>query len=45
MGVVFCLFFKIGLCSTISFKRSRRELSIDMAENRSTIENKGVIRI
>ena len=28
---VFWLFFEIGLCSAISFKRSRRELSIDVA--------------
>jgi len=28
----FWLFFKIGLCSAISFERSRRELSIDGAE-------------
>jgi len=36
---VFWLFFKIGLCSAISFKRSRRELSIDVAEHRSTLKN------
>ena len=29
----------------ISFKRSRRELSIDVAEHRSILENKGVERI
>jgi len=34
MWNVFRLFFKIGLCSAISFKRSRRELSIDVAEHR-----------
>jgi len=28
----FLLFFKIDLCSAISFKWSRRELSIDVAE-------------
>jgi len=33
------LFFKIGLCWAISFKRSRRELSIDMAEHGSTMKN------
>jgi len=42
---VFSLFLKIGLCSTISFKRSRRELSIDVAEHKSTLKNKGVVRI
>jgi len=38
---VFWLFFKMGLFSALSFKRSRRELSIDVAEPRSP-ENKGV---
>jgi len=35
------LFFKIRLCSAIpvSLKRSRRELSIGMAENRSTLKD------
>jgi len=33
------LFFKIGLCSAVSFKRSRRELSIDVAEHRSMLKN------
>jgi len=33
------LFFKIGLCSAISFKRSRRELSIDVAEHRPMLKN------
>ena len=42
---VFWLFFKIGLRSTMSFKRSRRELSTDVAENRSILKNKGVVRI
>ena len=32
---IFWLFFKIGLLSAISLKRSRRELSIDVAEHRS----------
>jgi len=31
--------FKIGLCSAISFKRSRRELSIDVAEHRPMLKN------
>jgi len=35
----------IGVCSATSFKRSRRELSIDVAENRSILKNKGVVRI
>jgi len=35
---VFWLFFKIDLCSAISFKRSRRELSIDVAEQRSILK-------
>ena len=29
----------IDRCSAISFKRSRRELSIDVAEHRSTLKN------
>jgi len=29
----------VGLCSAISFKRSRRELSTDVAEQRSTLKN------
>jgi len=32
-GYVFWLFFKIGLLSAISFERSRRELSIDVAQH------------
>jgi len=32
------LFSKVGLCSAISFKRSRRELSIDVAEHRSMLK-------
>ena len=39
------LVFKIGVCTAISFKRSRRELSIDVAEHRSILKNKGVERI
>ena len=31
---VFWVFFQIGLCSAILFKRSRRELSIDVAQHR-----------
>ena len=38
-------FFKIGLCSAISFKRSRRELSVDVAEHRSILKSKGEERI
>jgi len=36
---VFWLFFDIGLCSAISFKRFRRELFIDVAEHRSKVKN------
>jgi len=36
---VFGLFFMAGLCSAISFKRSRRELSIDVAQHRSILKN------
>jgi len=36
---VFWSFFKIDICSATSFKRSRRELSIDMAEHRFILEN------
>ena len=36
---VFWLFFKIGLRSAISFKRSRGELSIDVAEHRYMLKN------
>jgi len=36
---VFWLFFKIGLCSAISFGRSWRDLSIDVAEQRSKLKN------
>jgi len=42
---VFGLLFKTDLCSAISFKRSRRELSIDVTEHRSIFKNKGVKRI
>ena len=36
----FWLVFEIGLCSAISFERSRRELSIDVAEHRSILKEK-----
>jgi len=36
---VFWLFFKIDLYSAISFKRSSRELSIDVAKHRSALNN------
>jgi len=36
---LFSLFFKIGQCLAISFERSRRELSIDVAERRSMLRN------
>ena len=36
---LFWLFFKIGLCSAITFKRSRRELSNDVAEHRSMLKS------
>jgi len=36
---VFYLFFMIDVCSTISFKWSRRELSIDVAKHRSILKN------
>ena len=42
---VFWLVFEINLCSAIPFKRSRRELSINVAEHRSIFKNKGVMRI
>jgi len=42
---VFWLFFKIALCSDVSFNRSRRELSNDVAEHWSILKNKGVVRI
>jgi len=42
---VFWLFFKIDLCSATSFQRSRRELSIDVAEHRSIVKNKGALRV
>jgi len=35
---VFCLFFKIALCSAVLFKRSRRGLSIDVAEHSSMLK-------
>jgi len=42
---VFWLFFEIVLCSAISFERSRQELSIDVAEHRYILRNKGLMRI
>jgi len=46
MGITyFDFFFKIDLCSAISFKGSRRELSIDVAERRPILKGKGVVRI
>jgi len=36
---VFWLFFKIGPCSAISFKSSRRGLFIEVAEHRSMLKN------
>jgi len=42
---VIWLFLRIGICSAISFKRSRRELSIDVAEHRSVLKIKGEVRI
>jgi len=36
---VYCTFFKIGLCSATSCKRSRRELSIDVTERSSILKN------
>jgi len=44
-GSVFWLFFKIGLCSATSFKRARRERSIDVAEHRFILKNKGVMHV
>ena len=41
---VIWLVFKIGQRSAISFKRSRRELSCDVAEHRSILKNDGVMR-
>jgi len=42
---VFWIFFKITLRSALKLKWSRRELSIDVAEHISILENKGVVRI
>jgi len=44
-GRILVIFFKIDPCSAISFKRSRRELSIDVAEHRSTLKIKEVVRV
>jgi len=43
--LIFVLFLKIDLCSAILFKRSRQELSIDVAEHWSTLKSKGVVGI
>jgi len=37
--------FMVDLCSAISFKRSGRELSIDLAELRPILKYKGLMRI
>jgi len=42
---VFWLFFKIDLLLAISFKRSRRELSMDVAGHSSILRNNGSMRI
>ena len=42
---VLWLFFKVDLCLAIAFKRSRRELSIDVAEQGPNLKNEGVVRI
>jgi len=42
---VFWLFFKIDLRLAISFKRSRRELSVGMAEHSFVSKNKKVLCI
>jgi len=42
---IWVYFFKIHRCSAISFKRSRRELSIDVAEHRSILKNIKAVRI
>jgi len=42
---VFWLFFKMELCLATSFKRSRRELSIDVAVHSSFLKSKGAMRI
>jgi len=40
MMYVFGLFLKTDLCSAISLKRPRRELSIDVDEHRSILKDK-----
>jgi len=45
-GVVpFLLLFEMYLCSAIGNERSRRELSIDVAEHRSILKIKVIMRI
>jgi len=39
MGRIFIFFLKIDLCSAISFKRSRGELSYDVAKRRSILKS------
>ena len=43
-GVVRILVIFQDRCSAISFKKSRRELSIDGAEHRSILKSKGAVR-
>jgi len=45
MGTVRILIISQNRCSAIYFKRSRRELSIDMGEHRPTLKRKGVMCI
>ena len=42
---LFWLFFEVGLCSAIPIKRSRRELSIDVADHRSILKIKEEVRV
>jgi len=44
-GVVRIVVIFQDSCSAISFKRSRRELFMDVAEHRSILKNKGVKRV
>jgi len=44
-GTHFAHFFKMDPCSAMSIKRTRRELSIDVAEHSSILKGKGVTRI
>jgi len=38
-GILTVIYFKIDVSSATSFKRSRRELSIDVAEKRFILKN------